>query len=523
MSIRGFRTKIAFNVVFLLFFSAIITDVLLVVIIQGVMVRDHLSHQTRLIESFGQIAIQQSLPSESDALHHHQQQQDPFVLYLPVDSEWSDIYVTDPYGALKYKKISGKFTAEQLAGSAKAAARAGKVQREFFDISWAVYWWHPSGVLVSVPIWNDGMFRGSAVAAVPLVPIYDKIRQYNRPIYIYIFFNTLLLGSVGLYRIFRIYLRPIDRIIHQADDYRENEDLLFTFRQEDNELNRLSKALNRMLERISEDKGKLTETVSRLEKTNQELRRAQNEIIRAEKMASVGRLAAGIAHEIGNPIGIVLGYLDLLKQPDLDRAEQDDYTQRAEVEIQRINRVIRQLLDLARSKQSSNETACVHAVIEDIVDVMAHQPMMVDIRLEKRFEAPKDNIRGDTDQLRQVFLNLLLNAADAIHTAEKGDQGAVTISTTTHLDNDKNWLIVDFQDNGEGIEADQLDTIFDPFYTTKEPGKGTGLGLAVSFMIIEKMGGSISVKSSIGEGTTFTIRLPLIVESAEASLPSDGR
>lgn len=514
MAKRGFRTKIALNVVILLFISALITDILVIVIIQSVMVRDHLERQGHLIGRFGQVILQR--PQTNSA---RQVEDQLLAAYTLTEGElWSDILVTDQYGTALYQKRRDQHIAEQLRTGAKTAAQTGRIHRKYFDITWAVYWWNPSAVLVSVPVYIDGRFRGSAAAVVPLIPLYKKLRKYNKPVFLYILVNTIVLAGIGLYRIFRIYLRPIDRIIRQADDYGRNEDLFFTARHGDNELNRLSTALNRMLKRIAEDKSKLTETVNHLEKANQELLRAQNEIIRAEKMASVGRLAAGIAHEIGNPIGIVLGYLDLLKQPDLERGEHDEYTHRAESEIQRINRVIRQLLDLARPKQSVDDHTSVHDVINEMIEVMAHQPMMVDVILEKRLEARLDGIRGDTDQLRQVFLNLLLNAVDAIKSGDNIDQGSIIISTSMPPDTvsqEKKWLCIEFQDNGEGIDEAQLENIFDPFYTTKEPGKGTGLGLAVSFMIIEKMGGTLSVNSTLDQGTTMSIRLPIDSEKAD--------
>ncbi len=135
-----------------------------------------------------------------------------------------------------------------------------------------------------------------------------------------------------------------------------------------------------MLKRISEDRDKLQQTVASLEKANSELKQAQTDIIRAEKMASVGRLPASIAHEIGNPIGIVLGYMDLIKQPDLEKAEHDDFARRAEQEIQRINTIIRQLLDLARPKDSAAMEMRVDGVMQEIVAVMLLGPVMADLR-----------------------------------------------------------------------------------------------------------------------------------------------
>ena len=306
-------------------------------------------------------------------------------------------------------------------------------------------------------------------------------------------------------------MKPIDRIVKQADDFNENEDPFFAFRQEDNELNRLSLSLNRMLARISSDKNKLQKSVSSLEKANRELQVAQKEIIRAEKLASVGRLAAGIAHEIGNPIGIVLGYLDLLKQKDLDDADKTDFLQRTEAEVQRINSIIRQLLDLARTKEIQHQPVALHSVIKDIAQVMRVQPLMADIQMEFDLKAESDLVLGNEDQLRQIFLNLFLNAADAINSSPGRAKGIIRVHTAAVAENgQKNENIkITVADNGPGISAQQLQNIFDPFYTTKEPGKGTGLGLAVSYMIADGMGGSISADSPPGQGAEFSILLRL--------------
>ena len=497
---RGFRTKIALNVAFLVLLSAIITDILVVLVAQGVMVRNRMAEERALMETLGRLVLARPVESAltpADALGNRQ---------------WTAVLLVDAAGRHLYALSNENYSLADLTTGTGTVLRSANAYSEDLGLTWAIFWWHPRAILVSVPIGRSGQILGAMASVVPLASIYDKLRQYNKPVLIYILFNTAVLSFIGLYRIFRIYLRPIDRLIRQADDYGCDEDLFFAFRQEDNELNRLSSALNRMLQRIAEDKQKLQESVASLERANAELKRAQHEIIRAEKMASVGRLAAGIAHEIGNPIGIVLGYLDLIRQPDLSREELDDFALRAEKEIQRINTVIRQLLDLARPKEGVARMVAVHEVIQDIAEVMSHQPMMAEIELQTQLASAHDRLWADGDQLRQVFLNMLLNAADAIRAAVRPGNGLIRITTASEDGigpEAEKWLTIRFQDNGEGIAPDQLDNIFDPFYTTKEPGKGTGLGLAVSYMIIQKLGGSIGVQSQLGQGSTLVIQLPL--------------
>ena len=298
--------------------------------------------------------------------------------------------------------------------------------------------------------------------------------------------------------------------------------MLFSVRKEDNELHRLSGALNSMLRRISADKEKLRATVNSLESANLELKKAQKEIIRAEKLASVGRLSAGIAHEIGNPIGIVMGYLELLKQKDIPVAEKKEYIHRTEEEIERINTIIRQLLEISRPSTAGLKVLSIHDLIDDIAQVLNVQPLMSNIELECCLEAQNDKVLADANQLRQVFLNLIINAADAISSGGKSTNGKLTIRSSMieakadRPEDARSLLKIMFIDNGPGISEENISNIFDPFFTTKEPGKGTGLGLSVSYMIVEGFGGQMSVDSKIGQGTTMTLRLPVFEHEADA-------
>jgi signal transduction histidine kinase len=272
-----------------------------------------------------------------------------------------------------------------------------------------------------------------------------------------------------------------------------------------------------MLNRIADDKKVLTDTIRSLKDANFELKKAQNDVIRAEKMATVGRLTSGIAHEIGNPIGIVLGYLDLLKQADLDESERIDFIDRSEDEITRINQIIRQLLDMSRSSAGEAKPVSVHQLIEDLICVFNYQPKASHITFESSFGAASDRVFADPDRLRQVFLNILLNAVDAVNTLSN-DAGCIKIKTEPtpsnsdmHEQPHRASIRVIIEDNGPGLDSSHLPHVFDPFYTTKPPGKGTGLGLSVSFMIVERLGGHISVVNSQNSGAAFQVTLPLFI------------
>ncbi|MFO7716326.1 sensor histidine kinase [Desulfosarcina sp.] len=332
---------------------------------------------------------------------------------------------------------------------------------------------------------------------------------------IFVLINSFFFALYGNRQLSRIYFKPLKRLAKRAESYQDEEVLFFSVRKEDNEFSALSSALNKMLHRIADDKRLLKETIDSLQTANRDLKRAQNDVIRADKLATVGRLTSGIAHEIGNPIGIVLGYLDLLKPTDLSPDERNDFIARSEKEITRINHIIRQLLDMSRTSVDESKPISIHQLLRDLVSVFNYQPLAQAITFESTLGAADDLVFADPDRLRQVFLNILLNAVDAVNsTAVSNARIKIRSECVTGQENDlndadANFIKVTIQDNGPGIEPDHLPHVFDPFFTTKQPGKGTGLGLSVSFMIVEKIGGHIAASSSQKSGTVFEIWLPL--------------
>jgi signal transduction histidine kinase len=506
------KSKITLNVALLVLLSAVITDVLVVAVVQNLWVREQVERCRRNLVAVGQLLDAIEAGGKASRADHVA----PAVASLAETSGVVTLLVVDSSGDVVLRIEAPDYPAQSVRRQLARHAGSGRMETEELGMRWAAFWWQPEAISLTIPA-SSMQGSGLRLAAITdLTPIYQKLNHYNKPILFYIAINSAILTLVGLYRIFRIYLRPIQRLVRQADDYHEDGDLFFAFRQEDNELNRLSLSLNRMLNRIKDDKTTLEATIASLEKANADLKKAQNDILRAEKMASVGRLAAGIAHEIGNPIGIVLGYLEMLKQDDLDAEEKVDFLNRTESEVQRINTIIRQLLDLARPKESRSQVVAMHPLLEDIADVLRPQPLMSRIRIELDLAAEQDRVWANEEQLRQIFLNLLLNAADAITARPDGNEGAIRIGTRgapSADDHQPGHIQVSFEDNGVGMSPQQIDNIFDPFYTTKDPGKGTGLGLAVSYMIVERIGGTIMVHSQAGHGCTMTVDIPLHSEA----------
>jgi len=404
---------------------------------------------------------------------------------------------------------------DALVDITQQAFASGQGSVNFMGSTFGFFWWQKKQLVISAPLQANGAVLAAYSIVLPLEGIYQSLRSSQQILFLYIFLNTAILAFLGIYRLFKLYLQPLSRLAQRAEDYKENDGIVFAVRKEDNELQRLSTALNSLLRRLSAEKEKLRATVASLETANAELKKAQTEIIRAEKLASVGRLSAGIAHEIGNPIGIVTGYLELLK-PDLPAEERVEYLDRAQKEIERISTIIHQLLEISRPSHDGLQTVSVNALLDDMAQVLQVQPFMSHVRFAMVLDAQQEKIVVDPNQLRQVFLNLIINAADAIASKEAGSRGELIVTTENSCeelpdaDSGKTWLHVCFKDNGPGISEENLPNVFDPFFTTKEPGKGTGLGLSVSFMIVESVGGRMWVESNPGQGTVMTVLLPVM-------------
>jgi signal transduction histidine kinase len=320
--------------------------------------------------------------------------------------------------------------------------------------------------------------------------------------------DALILAVVGIYLLSRIVVKPIQRLLKLTAGYKEGDLIPSIAESSRDEIGRLTRSMNIMLKRLDDNKRELKDHISSLEKANRDLQQAQNEIIRSEKLASVGRLAAGIAHEIGNPIGIILGYLELINKNESTEDEKKDFLNRIQSEITRVNQIIRQLLDFSRPSNGEPEETHIHELIKNTVNILTPQPVMGAIRIDYQLEATSDEIIADPNQLQQVFLNVILNAADSLagkENAEAKDLGKVlTILSVDAGD----AMELRFEDNGSGMSEEELVQMFDPFYTTKEPGEGTGLGLSVCYRIVEGLGGTIRAEGVKGQGTTIIITLP---------------
>jgi two-component system NtrC family sensor kinase len=246
----------------------------------------------------------------------------------------------------------------------------------------------------------------------------------------------------------------------------------------------------------------LEENLSRLAQSHKDLGETQQQLIQSEKMASVGQLAAGVAHEINNPLGTILLYshmiLEKLEQKDSRREELDTIAK----EATRCRDIVRGLLDFARQRKLQVENVDVNKILEEAISLVAAQPAFQKVEIAKTLDPSLPATEGDPVQLKEVFLNILYNAGEAM------PQGGKVTVVSRFREAGSHPIEIMIRDTGQGIPQENLNRIFMPFFTTKKIGQGTGLGLAIAYGIVKMHRGAIDVQSKVGEGTTFWVKLP---------------
>jgi signal transduction histidine kinase len=269
------------------------------------------------------------------------------------------------------------------------------------------------------------------------------------------------------------------------------------------EVARLAATFNEMAALLRQDRAALQDRLEELERTTAELTTAQEQLVRSARLAAVGRLSAGVAHEIGNPLAAIRGLLDLMQTGDLEPEEETEFVGRVQREAERIHHTIRDLLDFSRSEPGQESriesSADIAEVVSDTIKLIDRQTRFRDIDLALTLDDELPRVRGDHERLRQLLLNLLFNAADAL-----GGKGRIEVTAT----NGGGVVQLIVADDGPGIDGEIIEQVFDPFFTTKAPGQGTGLGLAVCHTIVEGLGGSIEALNREEGGAAFEVRLP---------------
>jgi len=336
-------------------------------------------------------------------------------------------------------------------------------------------------------------------------------------------------------------LQPLEAMVRDSrriaeGDYRHRMALEGT-----EELNALAESVNAMADRLIRDQGVLARNIRSLDETNRELVAARDEVVRTARLASVGTLAAGLAHEVGNPLGAIIGYLDVARRRGETGGEVGELVDAAHDEARRIDRIIRSLLNYARPQPEVEGAIHPSDVVERVRRLLEAQGRLESVEVEWAVPDDLPGVLVDPHHLEQVLVNLLLNALDAIEGSlvkrirvrareepwtppvvpfrRQGDPpgtnyahrrriGVEPAGARGRLLDAQQVVVLSVEDSGPGIPRENLGQLFDPFFTTKDPGKGTGLGLAICARLVEEMGGRIEVRSSEGAGATFQILLP---------------
>jgi signal transduction histidine kinase len=466
-----------------------------------------------------------------------------------------EITVANREGQVVYPRVGNEPINQQPLPGLQRVMRL-ELEKLSFSPSPGSFWQQlPEKIILAAPLYHDRKVIGALRLEASLTDVSQSLARSQKLLLFYIVVDILVLVAFGTYIFSKLVVKPVQQLVQTAEGFQEGDKIPDVSAGEQNELGMLSQALNSMLQRLEENKDELRQHVISLEQANLELKRAQQEVIFSEKLASVGRLAAGIAHEIGNPIGIVLGYLELLQRKDIDETERLELIDRMSTEIQRINQTIRQLLDFSRPGPGARQVIPVHPLIRETSTVLDHQLRKQEIEVVLELEAESDTVFAKADQLKQVFLNLMVNAADAmeatnerpqggqlrVHTRSfageslvKKDVGSKPLRRSTdpiaadfshlrriHGTTEDRWIEIQFVDTGVGITQEDQERVFDPFFTTKEAGKGTGLGLSVSIQIIETLGGRMELSSRSGEETRVSILLPVSEQEAKQRAGKD--
>lgn len=285
------------------------------------------------------------------------------------------------------------------------------------------------------------------------------------------------------------------------------------------EIGALAREFNEMTDRLRQAQGEykqLTETLeAKVEERTAEIAQMHSQLVRSEKLASLGKLVAGIAHEINNPLAGILMFATLFAE---DRSLPQDLREDAQIivrETQRCAEIVKRLLEFSRNSIPRKKLKSLPLIMDDTMALLEHQAALSDIEILRRYDPALPDILVDPNQIEQVFVNMVVNACQAMPNGGR-------LNIAIHVDYDRHYLVTTIEDNGHGIAEENLPKIFDPFFTTKDqPGNGltgTGLGLSVSYGIIQNHGGRIGVVSEVGHGTVFTIELPL---AAPAVLPAN--
>jgi len=355
--------------------------------------------------------------------------------------------------------------------------------------------------------------EGSVAAIVRIDDETTRVQPLVRLVALYTaFFGAALLVFTYIVLTYVI-VHPLDRLVVAASRVSNGATALEVPRKGAREIAALGASFAEMTRQLRSEEEALRLKIVELELATEELRAAQATVVRSERLASVGRLSAGLAHEIGNPVAAIMGLLDLILAGDLTGEEQRDFLQRIRGETDRVHRTLRNLLDFARPMRAASDSAPIEPclpklAVQDACGLIRPQRVFRSIALQCDLEDGCPRVLLSQSQLTQVVVNLLLNAADAI-----GGTGNVWVRVRHKAER----VVLEVEDDGPGIPEGIKDSLFEPFVTTKDVGAGTGLGLAVCRGLVAEAGGTICCEGGTSGGARFVMSFPAVEPENEPS------
>jgi two-component system NtrC family sensor kinase len=545
----GLRTEVVINISFLMLAAILLIGFTISKINEMNIEQEKIRYGQTMIQDFQTIMDFMSRDKKGFTLDHPFVQNDTqdFVrIYTKEKSFYELMVINHQLKIIASKKpdLINKISSDPRM---KKAMETGEMSAEIDKSGYFLTTAYKRMTLYS-PLWHQGKIIGGVQMEVPVGDLMVRLLESRRVILITVILDAIVLIVFGTFLLSRVLVKPIKDLLRLTQkisdgDFSQKIDVTST-----TEIGQLIGSFNRMIERLRENQESLENYLESLESANKQLKQAQEELIRTEKLASIGRFAAGVAHEVGNPLGAILGYTSILEREGMDHEEARDYLKRIEKEIERINRIVRELLDFARPSKFEIKAVEVNKILESTLSLLSYQKNFKNIETQLDMQQDLPLIKGDESQLSQVFINIILNAIDAMP-----DGGILRIQTATGVvenpdgerlpgiyprrrKNDPmesdysrmrrtdplavlfrrfsegNMVKIRISDTGTGIKKEDLENIFDPFFTTKAPDKGTGLGLSISLRIVESLGGEIKVESEVGKGTTFEIGFPVASE-----------
>lgn len=365
----------------------------------------------------------------------------------------------------------------------------------------------------------DVVVPGVEYAVVVRMPLDEGVGpQLSRLFALYTAVFAVALLVFAYFALTRLIVKPVESLARAADRVATGAPKLEIPRVGARELAELGASLRAMTEKLRTNEEDLKTQVTQLEKTTRNLLSTRSQLEGSERLASVGRLAAGVAHEIGNPITAIIGLQDLLLDGGLPAETNQDFLVRMRKETDRVNEIVKDLLAYARSSKAdeAEEPGDVTSAIDQVVALVKPQKGMKELALEVDVAPQLPAVSMPTRKLSQVLLNVLLNAKDALVPAEGRKEGS---RITVRARSASGTVRIELEDDGPGISPEISAKIFEPFFTTKDVGAGTGLGLAVCRGLLEAAGGEIFVDADYREGARIVVTLPVVdrLQAARAS------